>query len=123
MTVDVIAELNQRLTMVRGDNAAWQGIAVDPTNGLAKNITGCTITFYAKRSSTDDDSAALITKTVGNGITILNAANGIFQVGPLASADTTQLADALTGLVFAVRLVDGAGVKTTISAGTMIVRP
>lgn len=55
-----------------------------------QNITGWSISWMLKRKPTDADAAALITKTVGSGITVLSAAQGEISVA-IADTDTDGL--------------------------------
>lgn len=117
-----IPELNQKLKMTRGDTPSWQGQVVDPDNSdLPKDITGCTLTFTAKRDVDDADSAAVIQKTVGNGITLPPGNHaGIFTLGPLLPADTQSLPNENIGLVFDIEMVLGGNVST-VAKGVLYV--
>ncbi len=63
----------------------------DQPAGTPVNITGWSIQFTL-RQQPSLDSAPLVTKTVGSGVTITNASAGIFTV-QLAAADTAGLAE------------------------------
>lgn len=118
-----LPELNQKLKMVRGDTPSWQGQVTDPDNNHApKNITGCALTFTAKRDIEDADSSAIIRKTIGNGIVLPVGTAGLFTLGPFLVADTQALEDELVGLVFDIQMVLGGNVST-VAKGTLTVSP
>jgi len=68
---------------------AGEDIELEVTLSPAVNITTWTLTFTLKESLTA--ASALVTKTVGSGITITDGANGIFVVS-LPAASTNQTA-------------------------------
>lgn len=116
--------LNQKLSMVRGDTNSWLGQVTDPDNDDEPiNITGCTMTWTVKRDIADGAGAAVIRKTVGNGITLTTPAAGLFKLGPLLPTDTSVLDDEFVGLVFDVEMVDLAGNVVTVAKGTLFVSP
>jgi ABC-type sulfate transport system permease subunit len=82
----------------------------------ATTIAGWAITFTLKVR--DRSGAALITRTVGSGITITDAVNGVFTV-LLTAANTT-----LTPGVYSydIRRTD-AGSATTLTYGFITIRP
>ncbi len=94
-----------QLSMVRGEAKVWQFAVTE--NGSPVNLTGASIRFVIRDSfpaaSVTDDSAALLTKSVGSGISITDPLNGIFELA-LAKADTnaweiaTPAASAISGL-------------------------
>lgn len=56
--------------------------------GVAKNVTGWTLSWVVKRTKETADASAIVTKTTtAGGITIVNAAAGIVRV-TIAAADT-----------------------------------
>jgi hypothetical protein len=60
-------------------------------DGAAVNLAGATIKWSMKETD-DEDATALITKSTGGaGVTVTNAAAGIFQV-EIADTDTEDLA-------------------------------
>lgn len=56
-----------------------QAVTLNCTESSATSISGWAITFTV-RSYPEATGSALITKTVGDGITLTDAANGVFQV-------------------------------------------
>lgn len=76
---------------IAGDTRTVQA-TVEQSAGAPFNLTGAAIKWqvFAMSGGTFTGSP-IISKSVGSGITITNAAGGIFQIS-LASADTTGLA-------------------------------
>lgn len=118
----IVAEMNQKLDMVRGDTATWQGQMINPDDNSIINLNsgGISLWFTVKRSYDDDDLNAVIQKTIGHGITVLSGTGGLFQVTVLP-VDTSVLDNELTGLVFDMQMVDASGNKTTPARGTLLV--
>lgn len=77
------------LKMYRGDTAQFRVTALD-IDGNPLDISGASAWFTAKRATTEADNTAVFQKTVGDGITITDALNGIMLV-QLAEADTNTL--------------------------------
>lgn len=79
---------NQNFRMYQGEDKLLE-ISVLDEDGNAKDITGATITWILATSP--DAAAAEVTKsTGGSGVSITNAAGGVFQV-TLDGSDTTSL--------------------------------
>lgn len=77
------------LTMTRGDTASWQfPITVDE---VPFDLTDVSATFTVKRHVDDDDQDAIARRTIGDGVTIDDAAGGLLTV-KMAVADTDGLA-------------------------------
>jgi hypothetical protein len=80
------------VSLTRGDTDFLDGTAVKP-DGTPQDLTGWTIRFIAKRRFSDPDAAAALLKsTGGGGITITNAAQGLYTVA-IVPADTAGLAN------------------------------
>jgi hypothetical protein len=97
----------------------------DPVTGAdigPLNLTGATVRFTAKRRYQDDDASAVITKTVGAGITLDDAANGLATL-KLVDADTAP-ADSgkITDLVYSLEVTQ-TGETVEIAYGTLTVDP
>lgn len=101
--------------------SCYQGEDVTVTVSLspATNITGWSLAFTVKRQY--GDAAALIAKTVGSGITVVNAATGVFAVA-LASADTNNANVGPGAYPFEITRTDG-GSRTVLTIGTFTVLP
>jgi hypothetical protein len=83
----------------------------------ATNITGWTIKFTVRKNY--NDPTALITKTVGSGITVTDATNGVFTI-TIASADTSGLD--LRAYAFDVQRTS-AGNRTVLTIGNLTLLP
>jgi hypothetical protein len=102
--------ITSNLTFFRGED-----ITLNFTLQPAQDITGWTMTFTVR-----DKLAGTIqfTKTVGSGITIVDAGRGLFKVA-IASADTSSLA--VGRYVWDVRRED-SGSKTTLADGYLTLK-
>lgn len=106
---------NIRLRMTRGDDRDFDLTLTE--DGAAMNLTGATVRFTAKRSVLEADSSAVIAKdSGGNGIVI--DANPLLGTAVLtiSAADTADLTDRVTTLVWDVQ-VTRAGLTVTPLAG------
>jgi hypothetical protein len=78
--------------MYRGENKVWEITVYQ--DGVVLDLSGASLFFEVRRfyptSETVTEAGALIDKSVGDGITITNAAGGIFEL-EVISADTDQL--------------------------------
>lgn len=70
-----------------------------------ENLTGKTLTFHASNGSGIE-----ITKVIGDGITVLDAAQGSVEV--YLAPDDTNVGDSPVGLRYTLRLQDGIDVYT-----------
>lgn len=106
----------QNFTMHSGDDKTLQ-FTVKDQDGVVVDITGASITWaFAARVG----ATAIASKTVGSGITITDAAAGVFQV-TIDAADTASLTGGV--LYHEAQLVDSGGVKSTIAYGDMTILP
>jgi hypothetical protein len=106
------------LRMYRGDTAEFRVTALD-IDGNPLDITGASAWFTAKRTTSDDDLSAVFQKTVGDGITITDAPNGIMLVR-LAEADTASV----TGreyLEYDLQVKDTSDGVWTVARGSLLV--
>jgi len=74
--------------------------------------------FLIKRAVTDDDTVALITKTLGSGVTVTDAIHGVMQVA-LSATDTSVVGENLS---CAVKIKDASDGITTVDLGTINLR-
>jgi hypothetical protein len=65
-------------------------VYVDPEGVTPANLTGATMRTMVKARQNDSDGSALITKNIGSGITITDAANGKATTR-IDAADTNSL--------------------------------
>lgn len=89
-------------------------------DGTPVNLTGASLRFTAKRNYRDE--TALIEKVNGQGIEVLDAANGLARV-TIEPADTATLpTDCMSTLVYDVRLVT-SGQNYIAASGIIRVLP
>ena len=106
--------------MYRGDTAAWDFTVTEP-DGTAVDLTDAEgIRFTAKHRAADADVDAVITRTVGDGVTVTSAVNGQVRV-QLEAADTSSLA-APIALSFDLQLADAVGGIYTVAAGRLEIK-
>lgn len=106
------------LKMYRGDTAEFRVTALD-IDGEPLNLTGASAWFTAKNNTADLDNAAVFQKTIGDGITVVNAVGGIMLVR-LAEVDTSSI----TGKVFLqydLQVKDATDGVWTVSRGVILV--
>jgi hypothetical protein len=102
--------ITSNLTFFRGEDVTLNFTLQPP-----RDITGWTMTFTVR---TTLGGTIQFTKTVGAGITIVDAGRGLFQVA-VASADTAALT--VGRYVWDVRRED-AGSKTTLADGFLTLK-
>lgn len=83
-----------------------------------QDITGWTVSWRLKRRQSDADSAALLTKTVGGGISLTTPLSGVLTVS-VADTDTDAI---LAGSYFheLKRTTDGS--ETVLSFGSAVLK-
>ena len=108
----------QNFSLHAGDDVDPITVAVKDTADNVINLTGAAIVWgVATRPVNDfDGMPRKITKTVGAGITITDAAGGIFKID-IDSADTL----ALFGSYWHQARINLAGAKSTVLTGTLTV--
>jgi hypothetical protein len=105
-----IQEMN--LAWSLGEDATFT-VTMNPVMGIA----GWTLEFFMKTVATSP--VVVLTKTIGNGITVLDSVNGIFTVQVLR-ADTEALGFGIYS--FSVRRID-SGLNTELVRGAISVLP
>jgi hypothetical protein len=105
---------NQSFSCYKGED-----VVITVTLSPATNITGWGLQFTVKRGY--EDGTALLTKTTAGGITITDAANGVFKI-TLASDDTNNATVGAGAYVFDVQRTDG-GSRAVLTIGTFTVFP
>jgi phage terminase large subunit-like protein len=104
----------RHFTLAAGDSATLSVTATDSA-GSALNLTGSTLEWVLS-----DGRQAQVTKTDSDGITVTNAAGGLFTVS-LNPADTTSLPDGLYYHVATATDADDA-VTTVLSGRVRLTR-
>jgi hypothetical protein len=91
-------------------------VSVKATGGVAVDISGVDIRFQLARTA--NNRPPLISKTVGDGITIVDGAAGRFDV--LLDPEDTQ---ALSGTYYYEGEIDDAGTISTVLWGNVQINP
>lgn len=110
------------LSMTRSDNFTFTfQVQLDGVNQDTSNWQKFWLT--AKRSTSDSDSAAVfqLTSLLGDGITVVNASTGLYQVD-IIPADTSSLGNNNTRLYCDIQGKDEDGNIYTLAKGTITVR-
>jgi len=107
-------------TIKRGDTVQFSGTITQ--GGTALDITGASLWFTAKNQYVDDDVSAIFQKTIGDGITVVNAAQGLITI-LLSPSDTTGLSKVKTILVYDLQLKDTNSKIYSIASGNLVVEP
>jgi hypothetical protein len=113
-----MAEVNQDFEMFRGDDATLV-ISVKNADGSPKNLTGSTAIRWAMSRSPSDD-VALISKTLGSGVSYIDQIGGVFQV-QIAAADTEDLSP--RSYYHEAEVTDASNRKSTVLIGTVAIKP
>lgn len=109
------------LTVKRGDTITL-AVAAKKGDGTPQSLAGKTLAFTAKDRIDDLDAAAVISKSIGSGIVVDDAALGLAMV-TIPPADTSSFAGPRT-LLWDIQMTDNAtGAKITLDEGKLIVRP
>lgn len=104
--------------MWRGDTEVFD--AAITVAAAAVNITGCSLTFTAKRSLQDADADAVFQLTTPSEIVITDGPNGLCQI-LVASADTSALL--VPTLCYCdLQLVDTFGNVSTTATGALMIK-
>jgi hypothetical protein len=111
------------ITMVHGKTRRFRLQVLDRATGLPADITGWTsFRFLAKDHLEDLDADAVVTKTLGGGITIIQAATGLVEV-LIVAADTSALDDILTRLFAELQGVDPTALPWSLWQGELDIQP
>lgn len=105
-------------SMTRGDARSFR-VTVKDEAGAAVDLTGATIKFQARKHP--HSSTAVLSKTLGSGIAVENAAGGVFRID-IAPADTAALGNWRQEYLYDVE-VTKAGSPVTVARGTLTIEP
>lgn len=112
------------IRMARGDSDILE-LRITKEDGSALDPPGLTIfedaRFTAKRRISDPDTDAVIAVSLGQGLEIDSEDDDLFLI-EVAAADTDDLPDRISRLVWDVQVTDEIG-PHTIASGTLIVVP
>lgn len=107
------------LSAIRGDDETYE-LTIKDRNNVAIDLTGCSLWFTVKRDESETDAQAIAQKTIGAGITVVNAGTGRADVR-LAAADTASLSGKRAKLVWDCQIKDATGVVSTVDSGVLLV--
>jgi hypothetical protein len=109
-----MASTAQDATIWSGDDVDLQITVTDPATDTPKQLQGASVRWvlFDRRAG-----QIVLTKTTGAGITLTNAAAGIFTVA-LDAADTDALAGVYT---HEAQVTDAGGRKSTVTTGTLTI--
>lgn len=107
------------LSAIRGDDETYE-LTIKDRNGIPINLAGCLLWFTVKRDESETDAQAVTQKTIGAGITVVNAAIGRADVR-LAAANTAGLVGKRVQLVWDCQIKDAAGLVSTVDSGVLLV--
>ena len=107
-------------TIYRGDTVDLNINLI--ASGSPYSLIGASIWFTAKTSYALPDSLAQFQKTIGVGITVTDAAHGVFTVR-ISPADTSGLGNSKTQLVYDCQVKDAVGKIYTVASGNLIILP
>lgn len=111
----------QTLHMARGDAAGWEFEVTNPRTKARVQLAGAGgLRFTVKRRQADDDDDAITVRTIGDGIEVTDAANGLLEVR-LEAAATDSLTRGITYL-WDLQLTDAMNRPMTIAEGELVVR-
>ncbi len=111
------------LTMHRGDAPSWRFLITDEDHPEGTDLTGVLqVRFTAKRRASDLDADAVISKTVGAGVTITAPATSGYVEVALVPGDTSGEESAVT-LVWDLQVTGAGGDPHTVAFGTLLVQP
>lgn len=109
------------LRATRGDDEVYQ-LTIRDANEQPVDLTGASLWFTAKRSFEHSDAEAVLQKTIGAGITLVDAVAGRADV-KIDAADTAGLEARPVPLVWDCQLRSASGDVSTVDAGVLVVEP
>ena len=109
------------LEATRGDDETYE-LTILAADQQPVNLTGAQLWFTAKRSHHHSDAEAIIRKTIGAGITVVDAAAGRADV-KVDAADTAGLPADQLQLVWDCQLKDASGQVSTVDSGRLVIVP
>lgn len=106
------------ISVLRGNDVTVNLAALEDDGRTPQDITGLTPSLLVKPSSVSPDSAATATLTVGSGLTVTDAAEGLLT----AFLPRALLATAGTEW-YRLDLADNGGDRTTALYGLLVINP
>jgi hypothetical protein len=105
------------LRMYRGDSQVFDVVVTD-LDGVAQDITTSDLRFTAKHRYQDDDTDAVIAKTLGDGITL---GGGTGEATITLEPEDTDLLSKNTTLEWDLQVTDSTGSVRTAARGRLII--
>lgn len=112
--------MNETINMIRGDTYEFEINVV--IGGNPQNLTDYTCFFTAKWDVNDSDANAVLQLTIGDGLTITDAANGKVAV-VIDKSLTSGLPAHRVVLPYDFQIVDSTGAPKTPLRGVLVVTP
>lgn len=109
-----MTELTRQLLSMFSGESRTLTFAVKDSAGVAQDLTAATIKFHISR---DEGVAALITKSIGSGITVPTPTDGNIVVA-MAASDTATICGEL---YFQVIVTDGSGNISVVAHGDLTI--
>lgn len=110
--------LSQNIKMIRRDTFKFR--VTITRNGSPVNITGATFTFSTKWNVRD--AGTIFTCTAGDGISIIDATNGIIEI-TISSAKTSTLPAFRLILPYDLQMIESGGDVSTVLIGNLTIEP
>lgn len=110
------------VTMARGDDEVLEGTIYQDDGVTEEDITGWDLWFTGKLLITSGDVDAVFQKTIGDGITVTDAANGAYEIA-IDAADTDGFAASDTTIQCDLQAKDTLGKVKTLLTGRITVKP
>ena len=108
-----------KYTITVEQGATWTRTITVTDDGSARNLTGYDIRMHVRAGY--GSAETLLELEIGDGITISDAPNGVFEL--LLTAAQTAALPAISGARYDLELEDGAGVVTRLLEGAFTVSP
>lgn len=108
-----------RYDIIVEQGATWTRTITVTDDGTPRDLSGYTIRMQVR--SKHSSETVLLEMTTGNGITITDAAGGVFVVQ--LTAEQTGALPRVNGYRYDLELEDGAGVVTRLLEGRFTVSP
>ena len=111
------------LEMYRGNTFSFN-LSITSDVGVPTNLVGASLRMTVKRDPKDLDAAAVFTRTIGSGITVTNASQGLATVS-LSPSNTLTLPATVPALslFYDIQLTDASANVYTVAYGRLNVKP
>ncbi len=111
------------VTMIHGKTRRFRFQVQDRITGFGTDVSGwSSFRFLCKTNVADADGSAVIAKTLGSGITAVQAASGLMEI-LISPADTASLNDVGIHLFAELQGVDPASLPWSLWQGELDIQP